>query len=963
MTEIVSELSNSPGGDLVTWPIDSDALVNRLRSRSMGLGEAVAPLLRERRRALRRPIQDTDWEILKPVLEHYDELLITSLASRYDALDQAVAKGHIPFAEIDQYGKICYANPTFIEQVNVALPEGVSDPTGQPFAELFGQRRADIEEVLRKRSSASLRVEVRGQGHVRQLRAEIGPMGDEAGGGGAFAFLLDVGGEEARLEAALEAVLRINSAGTITFANTAAAVIFNTTREDLLDRPATGLFADPADSARNVLEPWLHSDAGCIQDLVLAGTSTPIRMSIQPFFDRPQQQSGILLTFHSIENELATKQLQHLLASKIPPSELIREIMHTVKSVVPYEMATFGVYTSDARHFRTILVDPPPNFRWSTRWFEVQPAVLDWLDEEKTWVEDLNEFMQWAAPDMERNPVAINVKKLNLQSFVTVPVRGAAKYNGALTLLSSKRIYGVKDLDKLKSLDLETILQAAIEALDCQRQEQLRKLKSDLAKATSARQVARRLAEGVSKCFDWEYVGVFQVDRRRNQFVLFAQYPAEGELTVNPSYTQPLSEGMMSHVLQQQSTIIVPDTRDQQSSRDFIFTSPEQASAMATPLKVNGRIELVIDLESIDTNAFQGDDRQELEQLAADCEQIIQHRWQQAITHSLLDASDRAAVVVDAVGTIREMNAHAKQILCVDTDTDLSSLGASSQDKATLRSTNPCDRLSLALLAPGGGGIPTLATQRPLGDDYGHRLWLFTDLREQLWQRDWRYLDATVREVAKQTRTPLLIADSLLREAAGLVTSPKRAKSCVSLIETAATHLGKADLTFERLSSTLMAHQEPTDPPHVFDALGLLRACYDLLPKSDRAAIKMDSITKGDTFLVKGWPGRLEFAFRSLLGNLVLGNVGPLNPEITSARGASGELVLQFRSSMPRSRKTAEQDPISRATSNARVLVQLAPEAVEAIVQQHGGHLNLKKGDALNSEFVMTLPAVKGGAA
>src|SRR6266481_6209896 len=78
---------------------------------------------------------------------------------------------------------------------------------------------------------------------------------------------------------------------------------------------------------------------------------------------------------------------------------------------------------------------------------------------------------------------------------------------------------------------------------------------------------------------------------------------------------------------------------------------------------------------------------------------------------------------------------------------------------------------------PGGASSPhaarrpsreradAFATQRQLNDDYGHRLWLITDLREQEYQANWGYLEQTVNEVAQNARLPLMLAGSLIRDA------------------------------------------------------------------------------------------------------------------------------------------------------------------------------------------------------
>jgi hypothetical protein len=253
--------------------------------------------------------------------------------------------------------------------------------------------------------------------------------------------------------------------------------------------------------------------------------------------------------------------------------------------------------------------------------------------------------------------------------------------------------------------------------------------------------------------------------------------------------------------------------------------------------------------------------------------------------------------------------------------------------------------------------IPTLASQRSLNDDYEHRMWLFTNLREQRWERDWRYLDQTVSEVARHTRAPLLIADGLLRGAAGLLRKPGFAGKCADLLDRAATQLSKADLTFERLSDALTVRQDPVELPSLFDVLELLRQSVRSLPADDADAVEL-WLPEPMAFVIEGWSDRLGFAFRSLLGYLLLSR-GPGQVAATAALGASGELLMVFTPA-----RDAElsypwadaADPIAEGEERARQMVALSPEAIQHVVEQHHGIFTIPAPNSPDRAFLLTLP-------
>ena len=74
-------------------------------------------------------------------------------------------------------------------------------------------------------------------------------------------------------------------------------------------------------------------------------------------------------------------------------------------------------------------------------------------------------------------------------------------------------------------------------------------------------------------------------------------------------YTQELSSGMLGSCLTARDILVVPDISDTERNYGFIQTAPDQRSAMTVPLFVNGKIELILDMESSELNAFRGPDR------------------------------------------------------------------------------------------------------------------------------------------------------------------------------------------------------------------------------------------------------------------------------------------------------------------------------------------------------------------
>ena len=246
----------------------------------------------------------------------------------------------------------------------------------------------------------------------------------------------------------------------------------------------------------------------------------------------------------------------------------------------------------------------------------------------------------------------------------------------------------------------------------------------------------------------------------------------------------------------------------------------------------------MLSIESSMKNAFQGPDMLALSDLLAQCEELLRVRWMKAVRLCLLDTVEQAVVIVDRAGHLRLTNGWADALFGRPASAllgeRLAAFGADDPDRRLLGSTTPVAQVRLTLCIDAAVRVPTLASQRPLNDDYGHCLWLFTDLRQEAQQSNLSYLEETVNEVALHVRLPLLTAKSLLRK----TISTSKVAGVADTVNAALRQLDKADLTYERLASTLAIRQEPDRPRQLFDALDALKDAIFDLPREDFDSVR-----------------------------------------------------------------------------------------------------------------------------
>jgi PAS domain-containing protein len=940
-------------------------LVGLLRERRpAGLADALAPIFAERNHVLSNELSSDG----KAILEDYDRLLLTALTMRYDALDAAVRETSFAVAEIDSVGRISYANK--------ALTKIVPDAISRDFAALFGPRSKDVTGALSDAKRDSLRLDLhRGNLPVVNLRGEIGPLSDEYSRLGAYALLLDVEGELARFDALPDGILRLDHEGNVVFANTVAKKIFGDPGTLLRGRSVSGLFrVDSSIEETPAIERWLsangHKEMTEAQPLD-DRPAIPVRLTIVPSFDTAESRSGWVLTIVPIARELAQTEMQRLLSvPELEPEALVRGIVQAIQKIIPYDLATFGVYTEDMEYHNTLVVHPQPAWAWTTAWFPLDPGGRQFLLGKQTWGADFQEAVRTLAPSLDDDPVLKHLIDSKMKGFVTLPITGGGKYvRASLTLLSEQaNQFNGEEIEEMRDLGVEKALLVAEANMLRRHDDRVRELEARLAQASKYWELAQALANGIADCFGWDYVAIFGVDRRKGVFRLIHQCNRTGSPNVDDSYTQDLSEGLLGEALRKNALCIETNIEAGLKHR-YKPVVPGRRSALAMPIRVvrqaakpaADEIEWLLSIESNQRNAFQGPKMRALEKLLAQCEGLLHERWQKAVQVSLLDASEQAVIVVDRAGQIRLTNGSANNLLCQGNGVLLGKMladyGARGEDKDWLKTANHVAGVRLKLSPDGLVDVPTLAMRRPINDDYGHQLWLFTDLREEEQQRDWGYLEQTVNEVAQNARLPLMLAGNLLRGAAEKVFKDP---AISDMLAAAVRHLGKVDITYERLATTLSVRQEPDRPPQIFDVMDVLRQVVADLPDDDIRHCDLTDLvdTKGrKPFLINGWPDQLGFAFRSLLGYLFFRRPTDSRVNVALSDNSTGKLSIllsvPISPGLPEPKKPT--DRISKAEQRAHAATALAPDAVQLAVRRHGGDFRVHNQDGTMSAFEIML--------
>jgi hypothetical protein len=204
-----------------------------------------------------------------------------------------------------------------------------------------------------------------------------------------------------------------------------------------------------------------------------------------------------------------------------------------------------------------------------------------------------------------------------------------------------------------------------------------------------------------------------------------------------------------------------------------------------------------------------------------------------------------------------------------------------------------------------------------------------------------------VNDVAQQTRGPLMLASSLLQKAAKKFARERFRDDVEGVVSRTLAEIGKADITFERLAEGLGAIKQPVRERVRVDLRACLADIVTGLPARDQLHINYPE--PGSPLIVVGDPGRLRFAFRSILGYLLRrrsdDDGSPTKIEVVTRTEGGWSSIKMFIAGAPTpdipaySPNEQPKDALWEGTSRGLEDSALGLDVIGKIIEAHGGKL------------------------
>ncbi|WP_157655579.1 PAS domain-containing protein [Burkholderia ubonensis] len=773
--------------------------------------------------------------------------------------------------------------------------------------------------------------------------------------------------ESRRFEASPYIVLRVTS-GTIRYANSEAARILRLPPDALIGLPLTELFQQESrDVILGGLDDCESRRMAVPLDVAIsgaAGLAMPnVRLLLMPDIAPGEQWLGVLAVVQLTAVDHIRDEIRKIALDPCTRNwrEQLRLILSKIRQLIEFDHVTFGIYADNLRLYCAVAIEPANDDLWPARWLELPESIGPWIRAGKTWIQDARAFTD-ADPQLRDNEVARRYAEFGIQSSVTLPTGGKEGPTCALSLCSRElNKYGEADLRLLRELDLEPVLLRFEEEIRAERDDFSERMRRLFANASSLRIASHEAITEVARHFGWDYVALFRVNRYREQFELVYQQPSKPDYALPPDYVQPICDGMLAATLKSNAVLNVNDIGAQDVEQyGYVSVNRHLRSAMTIPLRLNGRIRWVIDVEAAVTHAFRGPDRESIEKVVELIEKGLTQRMLAEMRERLLHETEQGVVVVGLEGAIIEMNEVAARLLgrgirCT-ADGDYPVLISSYASKTDPHSLEVLEgraaqgKRRIELQGDDGKVRAVLATRRELDVVFDTALWFLTDLATIDWSRDLRYLREIVSDVAQQTRAPLTLASTLARQLPRLLPKVQQAISAESaalpdargMCERLVTEIGKADITFERLAEGLSIRKEPMRAQERVDLTQCMLGVLDALPGRDRHRI--DTQLPDEPVFVIGDAGRLAFVVRSIVAHLLRNRPGD-DTRLIAAVVDDGDQVTLILCSTVEVDAAGEadiagpRDALWEACREARDDAGIAFDALSDVVDAHGGAL------------------------
>ena len=874
---------------------------------------------------------------------------------------ERVAETGPAYCQVNADGIIVYAN----EKMQQML--GVENAAGMPLCDAFGDDAGAIREVAQgmygqENLIRQFTLTSRSGGRAF-VHAEIAPILIDGKSRGAYATITDMSSLARVFEKSRLGIVRVDEKLRFTYANRAVLAMAGT--DSIAELAMRTLVSDP-DSWKTLQDQFAErkKGEGGEYDIKITradnGRMVPVRVTAMPEFDNKGRMTGALSIIRDIELEGPTEAIHRHIETCRNWEGLLALVAKTIAEIIPYDLFLVSLYTQDGKYARMIFDHPKPEgIGWPKRWFPLSKGLAEWLRDQGTKpvgsLAALTNDTRIQSLLKEEKTVQ-RMRDFGIESLIRYPVMRANKPLASLMLLS-KRSNAFADAERrLGALPIAEVLNTAIYLRMMEEQQFRSGLVKDIANGRDVGGVMRIIVESLVRHYGWPDVGIFRVDDVGGCFRLQAEAHAADGFKYEEPFVQKLDEGILGEVYRTGKPTNVGNV---QAHPGFINAHGRTKSELCIPIELDGKTRWLLNVEDQVENAFSEEDKEALQDIVDEARSILEHIFQHFFLDEFIARASEAIFLTDMAGRVVRSNEAAARLLGSPNPAEIEGRRfkdfLAEEDKGIPDVDRKGIPILCRLIKSDGQPVEVLLSEA-LHEAFGRKVFCAKDLSLMQRLEELEAVGDMFREIAIQTRTPLSMLFTWLRR----LRDKTEDASTSELLERAIRQLRKIDLTYERLVFCDVKEGAIPYNPVRLDLQRVLDTVMDELPHSDRERIAVDIRSRlphlrGDLF-------QLTFMFQSILTYLL--RSVPIDERIpVSMEASESGVAIRITGFAPsKGMEAASPAPDRLAETRTRMDIELSENTIRRFIEEkHGGCYTRRSMKNERMEFLITLPAVRGG--
>jgi PAS domain S-box-containing protein len=817
--------------------------------------------------------------------------------------------------------------------------------------------------------------------------AEVGPLVINGQYKGGYAQVTDISladQQHNRLyDRVLLGIVKLNCKGDILFANKSMLQMLNL--EDYQGVNVYDLLPD--DQSKEQVRRYLDARLDGKSDeypleLLRAGDRARVPVMVSAIPDTDLSGERVIGSFAIVRSMVANRMHDHI-ESHHDERELLQAVLGELSLVVPFDIVSVSKYSYDRKWACAIYHNDSSQERtWRRRWWKLTPAQIQWANQNDILlVEDIEKFLD--QPDwvnLKQEPDIQELLACGCKSSIFYPIFQDNRLVAAVSLISkSHNAFKAHHKTQLRNLPIKSAVYMALYYINRRESSFTSDLILNLTTAgTQIDAIAHTLVESIATYFNRQSVSLFKVNRKRGTIRLIDQADTDAKYKIARGYQQGIDQGVLGYVSRHGSVENIGNVRQDQRFKD-IYRDGVGTSHMASELCIPicfGGVTWLLNIEDEQIEAFSEEEQKELCRVLEEVRNYLEKTWLSRFLETSLKSSSDAVLVTDNNGRIIQVNPASAAMLPVQLPENRSLEEVMDPESSALVPIIPlamreifanpdeADKVvdanfksvsAIRFKRRSGGTLPVHLTSVDLQADFGHTIYIASDLTAQQRLKEIENLEKVYHEIAIQTKTPLTLVMAWLDR---LKTRLSHA-DLKDAVDKSLRQLKKLGVTYNRLA--LYAAEEEALPFNrtLIDLAEIVDAVKDELPLGEQAQIAWGS--RNGKVLIQGDLFQLRFCFETILSYLL--RFVPEDDRITlNVSTEKEDGVAEIIGWTPCPEQTFDETAHSRGqVAQAVADMAFGRRLVQNIITRHGGNFIVIDQPEALATFRLMLPLWKGG--